>query len=255
MYLKAFSNESELFLNHIDWFISYCLRFASRYVAFADKLPLAIFSAFICLGKKYDIRTLYVEATKKLFQEIPVNLAEFDGPAHDTWLMIEDPEYMDVAILARKAGLLSVLPLAIYLSCCEYSSEQITNGLQMPDGSTIHLSVQDTIMCLRAHRAICELQAETTFAWLSCAGSVCAYCPTAYECMITKSDWVFANLIKPGIKALDKWDELGMEGLCDKCSAVGQEEFQKGREQFWEQLPDVLGLPPWAELLKERADM
>ena len=146
MYLRVFSNASESSLNYIYSSISIFPRVTPRYVAFAEKLPLAVISAFICLGKKYDIRTLYVEAVKKLFQEVPATLAEYDGPTNDKWIVIDDPEYMDLAILARKAGLLSILPYLLFVICSIYSSDEIKNGFLMPDGKTNRLHSRSTCM-------------------------------------------------------------------------------------------------------------
>ncbi|KAF7983680.1 hypothetical protein HWV62_19587 [Athelia sp. TMB] len=229
--------------------------FERKYVAFADKLPLAVVSAFICLGKKYDIRTLYVEAVKRMFQEVPATLAEYDGPSGANWLAIENPQHMELAILARKAGLLSALPFLLYESCVQYSSAEIKDGFQMPDGSTIRLSVQDRFTCLVAYRAICEVQAETTFAQLWEDGSISTICLTPDDCKAAKSNWVSQNFCKPNIMATHSWDNLSIEGLCDYCYVAGQEKHQAGRAEFWEKLPSLFDLPPWAELLKERADM
>lgn len=255
MYSRAFSNASKSFLNFIYSFLSFYLHDGLRYVAFADKLPLAVVSAFICLGKKYDIRTLYVEAVKRMFQEVPATLAEYDGPSGANWLAIENPQHMELAILARKAGLLSALPFLLYESCVQYSSAEIKDGFQMPDGSTIRLSVQDQFTCLVAYRAICEVQAETTFAQLWEDGSISTICLTPGDCKAAKSNWVSQNFCKPDIMATHSWDNLSIEGLCDYCYVAGQEKHQTGREEFWEKLPSLFDLPPWAELLKERADM
>ncbi|KAF7974121.1 hypothetical protein HWV62_13333 [Athelia sp. TMB] len=229
--------------------------FERKYVAFAEKLPLAVISAFICLGKKYDIRTLYLEAVKKLFEEVPATLAEYDGPTNEKWNMIDDPEYMDVAILARKAGLLSILPGLLFVICSDHSSDEIKNGFLMPDGRTKRLSIQDQFACLGGYRAICETQAETTFSWFLFDGTVSSACLNEDDCTRVKGNWVCETFLKPTIKALDLWNHLSIEGLCDECCKDARRYHEAGRAEFWEKLPSLFGLPPWSELLEEREDM
>lgn len=57
------------------------------------------------------------------------------------------------------------------------------------------------------------------------------------------------------IWACDKWKRSWSDKLCPKCTKRAKEKHQQGREAFWEGLPGLFRLPPWAELLKEREGM
>ncbi|KAJ7142129.1 hypothetical protein C8R43DRAFT_1016403 [Mycena crocata] len=45
---------------------------------------------------------------------------------------------------------------------------------------------------------------------------------------------------------LDDWENLG--DLCDTCLRVLKDTHQSARQKFWDELPQIYGLPPWEEL-------
>ncbi|KAF7978940.1 hypothetical protein HWV62_44155 [Athelia sp. TMB] len=99
--------------------VRYILRALSgqRLNAFAHKLPFAEFAAFLCLGQKYDIEVLYLEAKRILFDMAPAELsAYYPQPQYVDRDDIEIPKAicMELVLLARRTGLLSILPYALY---------------------------------------------------------------------------------------------------------------------------------------------
>lgn len=77
-----------------------------------DKLSLAVVSAFVTLGAKYDIGRLHAAGKRTLYQEFPMTLKELDTLNGWTYIEIHDhtSHWMELAQLARNEGLLSVLP-------------------------------------------------------------------------------------------------------------------------------------------------
>ncbi|KAF7974530.1 hypothetical protein HWV62_11996 [Athelia sp. TMB] len=229
--------------------------FEREYVAFGEQLPLAVISAFICLGKKYDIQKLYAEAVKKMYQEIPVTLTDYDALPNE-WTLVEDLEYMEVVILARRSGLLSLLPFVFYQCCYRYSTADIVTGLVIDDESKILLSHQDQIVCLGGYRACCEIQADTTYGWIHDCDSLGPSCTTRKICKKAKQAYSLEHFnSRPGLRALVEWSDCAPPDLCDECIKEGRLKHAAGRLEFWEKLPGIFDLPPWTQLLKERQEI
>ena len=219
-------------------------------------MPLAVMSAFICLGKKYDIPKLYLEALKKVYREVPATLADYDALPTEWTLLDDSLEYMDFTILARKSGLLSILPFALYQCCLFYSTETIINGLQSSDGRNLSLPLQDQFACLGGYRACCEIQATTTFAWIHDSDRLAPSCTKPEDCKKAKQDYNLKHFnSSPDLDGLNEWCYCTPPGLCDECIEEGRLKHGVGREEFWDKLPGIFNLPPWTELLKERQEM
>ncbi|KZP04392.1 hypothetical protein FIBSPDRAFT_404984 [Athelia psychrophila] len=224
-------------------------------------MPLPVLSAFLRLGSKYDIQKLNIQARKKLFQNFPSTLAADD--ASDTHFDgIEKPKadpYIELLLIARSAGLLSIIPRVLYECCEKYSASQIQNGFSI-NGTTVRLSLDEQVTLFAGHRAMRDALADTTYKWLhkyktevangNCTepASCHTICPNVYFDMFT-SKWAPAGL--------DTWEwpsEMLTGELCEHCAAAAPIKHAAGREQFWEQLPGFFDLPPWDELLKEREE-
>ncbi|KZP16235.1 hypothetical protein FIBSPDRAFT_794663 [Athelia psychrophila] len=229
-----------------------------EYVCFEELSTLPVISAFVRLGTKYDIPKLRIEGQRKIFKGFST---ELDGPGTDgqsPWLFVKVPEtWFDLVIFARTTGLLSILPIALYVCCQGYTTSEITEGIKRKDGTIVSLSGQDKLACLAGYQAICKAQAETTFSW--------AYtkpppdeCSDPTRCMFFRDQYLkldFTSL--PAIAGLDHFDKLGFcrTNLCSLCDPRSEEMHNTGRKAFWALLPSLFGLPPWEELCKEREDV
>lgn len=226
-----------------------------RYMGYRKRLPFPVLSAFLCLGQKYDIQSLYVEAREKLYEEFPVTLAGYDKHEDgETWTVIEPPTDTGKhwVLLARKIGLLSILPTILY-DFSQFSYGVISSGVKMDDKSTVSLSLQDQIACLDGYRAVCKAQAQETFRWMHHRHPLSEDCLTWKECLASRRDsFVHHFGSMPFPWAFARWKNIETLGLCGPCSKVAEKWHVAGREAMWEQLPLLLHLPPWSELLKER---
>lgn len=222
-------------------------------------LPLAVISAFVRLGAKYDIPKLRIEGQQRIFDEIPVDPAHPDTGAEEdpTWKLVTKPEHwFEVAIFARTTGLLSVLPYALYGCCKQYLPSEIIGGATRKDGTLISLSVPDQLACLAGYHAIYKAQAETTYSWAyaetapaGCTSIICAHVRDKYL-----KDHFTALPVIGGLDPFDKLD-LRHGGLCHVCAYQAQDMHTDGRQDFWELLPGLFSLPSWDELRKEREEM
>lgn len=132
-----------------------------------ESLPLPVISAFVRLGTKYDIYKLRIEGKKRIFDEMPVDLAHAHTAINPEWKLVTQPEHcwFELVIFARNTGLLSILPFALYACCQIYSASEIMQGIKRGDGVILSFAVSDQLACLAGFQAICEAQAETTFSW------------------------------------------------------------------------------------------
>ncbi|KZP13125.1 hypothetical protein FIBSPDRAFT_835408 [Athelia psychrophila] len=229
-----------------------------KYVAFGetvgDKLPFGVVSAFLCLGQKYDIRSLYVEAQRRLFREFPATLAAED--ALEDWTAIDGPHYMDLVVLARKTGLLSILPRVLYGCIRNHSVDVIIDGERV-DGCLKSLPIQDQVTCLAGIQGIYQAPIDTTFQWLwDTTKSLAVDCAQPKRC-IKGLQKICSDLFTPApaVYGYDKWVSDYSDVLCSKCTKIWMERHEEGRKDFWEGLPGLFRLPPWTELLKEREGM
>lgn len=221
-----------------------------------NKLPFGVVSAFLRLGQKYDIQPLYREAQNRLFLECPTTLAAYD--AIQNWNTIIGPNFMtEIALLARKTGLLSILPHVLLQCCVLYPATEIIDGHQMPNGSAIFLPLQDQLSCLAAVKNIQDAHADTTFKWLRRLNtSLADGCGNDKLCKIARAGMSLHLFTPPvDIQGLDwDWNDECSQDLCEECATVAKKKHREGREEFWERLPGLFRLPLWKELLKEREE-
>ncbi|KZP14544.1 hypothetical protein FIBSPDRAFT_751663 [Athelia psychrophila] len=219
-----------------------------KYLGYGEILSIPVLSAFLCLGQKYDIQQLYLNARKRLFENYP--------DANVEWTAMEAVEsFMEIVIIARKTGLLSILPYVLYSCCHMESAAEIIDGTRRKDGSISILPIQDRLACLAGYRAICDAQADTMYAWLHMplGEIVTAGCKISVACKGARGN-IFLQDFSPKQRIMGFPVKADYAGLCGICAAVADRKYQEGREAMWERLPALFGLPPWAELLKERAE-
>ncbi|KZP28181.1 hypothetical protein FIBSPDRAFT_275953 [Athelia psychrophila] len=239
--------------------------FLRGHVATRQALSITIIAAFLRLGTKYDIELLRAEALNRLHYEYPSTLEEYDKI--NKWSMINgrwgDGTHFAVVNLAREQGLLSVLPLSLYLSCCyPYSTSEIATGIPSDDGTTSRMLPDDLIRCLGAWNSIGIKQSTMTLAWINLP--IYPNCKNSTQCTKLRVK-VMKRVFYPFVEffGLHTWREFETcwvypeENLdmCDSCYAVAERLHEDGRSKFWETLPGIFGLPEWEELRKEREEL
>lgn len=214
---------------------------------------MAVLSAFLHLGRKYNITRVRVEARKRLYQQFPFTLAEHDA-AGTIWNCIngkpKKETLLEFLVIARREGLLSILPSILYKCCKLYTESQIIGEQDLP--------LLDQIVCLAGHRAICRAQARTTYKWMHESETLSANCATEGRCDRARQKYIIRFFTSdPIIAGLDicsrqPWQSLG---LCQACEKSARGRHEAGRLEFWELLPSLLQLPSWSELIEERLDI
>ena len=215
-------------------------------------MTFPVLAALLCLGRKYDIQKLRAEARKRIYAQYPTTLEEVRD-----WAGFDPPDRFRSAQLlaiARRAGLVSILPRVFYACCVLYNVSDLT-----AQGSDFSILPADQMTCLTGHRAMCQAQAETTFAWAYSTQALAAGCATPQSCNGARHRYLTTRFL-PVAKdfGLQDWSRTStrIDGmLCGGCLEVARERHEAGRAEFWKRLPNFFNLPSWEELSKEREDM
>ncbi|KZP11116.1 hypothetical protein FIBSPDRAFT_1050937 [Athelia psychrophila] len=221
-----------------------------------ENMPLPVLSAFLRLGSKYDIQKLNIQARKKLFQNFPSTLAAddaLDTHFHGIEKPTEEP-YVELLLIARSAGLLSILPRVLYECCETCPASQIRKDGFNINGSTVQLSLSEQVTLLAGQIAMRDALAATTYQWFD-QDVATASCATPGPCQTIRKNTYLEILTSTSAGGLDDWswpETMLIGEFCQHCAAVAPTKHAAGRERFWEQLPDFFDLPSWDELLKER---
>ncbi|KAF7973894.1 hypothetical protein HWV62_14032 [Athelia sp. TMB] len=228
--------------------------FRHRYLTSDDKMTFPVLAALLCLGRKYNIRKMQLEARKRIYSRYPTSLKEYDAAVRK-WIGLEPPAHSklcSVLTIARRAGLLSILPAVFYACCVTYSVSAVATK------PAFCLLPSDQITCLAGRHAMYDAQAETTFAWVYTAQTLDPNCSSPKRCHQARQKCLIDRFLPtPKDFGLDKWSytSVYIDGkLCEECMEAAQEKHEAGRAAFWERLPTLFNLPPWAELSKEREE-
>lgn len=222
-------------------------------MALGEPLPIEIVAAFLRLGNKYKIEVLRAEALKRLFHEYPLEVRDFDEMGH--WSMIESGAWVisDTVKLAREQNLLSVLPVALYIVCRDYSAEEIMGSISKSDGSLRPvLNSVDQCLCLAAYVRLLQTQGDTTLSWINSSSSY-PHCEDSSTCCAVRQRLI-CKIFFPvaALGGLGYWEQDWEERMCESCVAIAKDLHDEGRANFWDALPSIFDLPEWAELKKDR---
>ncbi|KZP14548.1 hypothetical protein FIBSPDRAFT_796694 [Athelia psychrophila] len=233
--------------------------FQQEHLSFGENMSFPVLSALLYLGRKYDIRKLEMEARRRLYFRFPMTLDDRDVQFSDIGFDLPETDpWFELCKLARRAGLLSILPHVFYYCCKVHTVGDIKNGWER-DGSLRTFPIQEKLTFLAGREAIFKAQAETTYECFRDPESLSDCCTAHPECNVARHFFFIDTFTPiPYTAGLDYWDEdsLRLDGeLCDECAEVASARHQAGRKDFWEQLPGMFDLPPWEELLKERGDL
>lgn len=110
-----------------------------------EPVTLSVIKSFLNLGRKYEIKNLYLEATTRLSFEYPSTLNEWDNTRYTLQLIECDPGLaFDIINLAREHGLLLILPATFYnIYHSQDFFREIFEDVRREDGTLAILSFED----------------------------------------------------------------------------------------------------------------
>lgn len=129
---------------------------------------LPVPSAFLCLKRKYDIKSLNDEARKRIYSLFPITLRELDASdgCYHTETTLHHADILSLLLLARRKDLLSILSLELYLCCRDHSAHEIQHGIA-GNRSMMYFPRGNQLTLLAAHRDIIVAQFNTTYRWIA----------------------------------------------------------------------------------------
>jgi hypothetical protein len=208
---------------------------------------MAVVTAHLRLGTKYNMTTFRKEAVDRLTYEFPTTLVALDSTVD--YSRIKDPksvvvEFIGAIELAHKFDLPEILPWAFY-GCCYYLT--FAQICQPEDPLMPFLSPEDIKICMVGWERLVVHQARDTYGWLHdiCQSDDSDTCNTSRE----KLRQYFSPL--PSCKALERWASPWKDGLCHQCAVGAEMAHEAGRKKIWDKLPMFFGLPSWSRLLNK----
>ena len=215
-----------------------------------DKLSFTVVSAFLRLGRKYEIEHLQSEALRRLRKDHPSNLRAYDKLSQKTTCVVGyRGKAADVIRLAHETNIYSILPAVLYDCCKDYTYEELLTGRHRPDGSIATLTYDDQKLCILGKEKLIRKQAVETFSWLKPDRATAVDC-TRDQCAQARKG-LFQEMWypTPSCGALKTWKTRWEIGMCENCAAASMQKHTVGREKIWNLLPSIFQLPPWEELM------
>ena len=227
-------------------------------MGYEEELPIAVVGAFLCLGRKYDMKKLDWEARRRLYRAFPLTLEEDDARSDGIPGIKSSADiYVDILNIARRGEVFSILPGIFYAIGTAYAARAILKGWEI-HGVARHFPSDYAATTVAGLDTMYDTQAQATFAWLFHPATPDPGCATPLECYQTRQATIVTNFTPTPVSCgLDLWEDCIFDGpgLCKSCTKKAKTRHTAGRQEFWELLPSFFDLPPWTELQKEREDL
>jgi hypothetical protein len=204
------------------------------------------------LADKYDVPYLRRRALQHLETIYPTRLSEYDLRVDNT-KSTEGTFHCRIATIrtAREVGALWLLPVAYYDVCKRKLPSILENA------SWLALGEQEKKTCLLGHSAQIQ-QSPKILKFLTVSKNARDNCADPVKCNRTRLDISFQkhevmhrNMTWPLDFGATIWPVVERE-ICDNCVTEAKALHAAAREKFWEELPEMFGLPGWGELEKMR---
>ncbi|KAJ7645667.1 hypothetical protein DFH06DRAFT_1476892 [Mycena polygramma] len=224
----------------------------------AEQLTFPVVAAIVRLGRKYDFDRLLTAAVARLTATFPRTLTERGSnrysPAPGRRIVYDPALLFDTINLAIRNGLPALLP-TLYFDVLLISEETdvlqtVLTGLHRADGTSVTLSLESQMTLISSRKRVTSAQATHMFGWLNSTRLPTAACVSTKRC-IDARDFLARPIFIPlyNLRVMHKW--WWDNNFCVECRKTTKAEFEAGSQRFWDMLPKLFGLPPWADLENE----
>ncbi|KAJ7712379.1 hypothetical protein B0H16DRAFT_1625233 [Mycena metata] len=196
------------------------------------------------LSYKCDAPPLRRRALEHMESIYPTTLAEYDiRRDHDSETIPKLPDTLTALKVATEVGALWLLPSIYYILC----KSSVSAIISEPGWNA--LGEKERAPCLVGHAEQTEYF-PTSIAFLSDP----SVGPSHWEaCSLTRHNIARDNLQRVPMRAPletshEVLTEMKFMGVCDACMEAASARCQTDRQGFWDRLPQMFWLPPWAEL-------
>lgn len=164
---------------------------------------------------------------------------------------ITTSNHFELVDLARQYGPMDILPGVLYVITATVPLKATFRGVHH-GGKHPGLRIEDQQSCAMAWRTLHDLEKERTFSWLytEAPNPIFGACSTQDQCHVARA-YRLLKMVQPptNISPFGRWDGVLGYGMCSSCVAAAQRSHQEGRQNTWEALPSIFGLPGWQELV------
>ncbi|KAJ7912365.1 hypothetical protein B0H13DRAFT_2476428 [Mycena leptocephala] len=196
------------------------------------------------LSHKYDVPPLRRRALEHMEFIYPTTLSDYDiRRNHDSVSVPNLPDTLTALKVATEVGALWLLPPIYYILC----KSSVSAIISEPGWTT--LGEKERAACLVGHSEQTEYF-PTSIAFLSGPSVGTSHWEA---CSLTRHHIARDNLQKVPMRAPletshEVLTEMKFMGVCDACMEAASTRCQTDRLGFWDRLPQMFWLPPWAEL-------
>ncbi|KAJ7625763.1 hypothetical protein FB45DRAFT_1060393 [Roridomyces roridus] len=201
--------------------------------------------AVLRLSHKYDVPYLHRRALKHLDAAYPSELSAYDRRPPVDW-----KNSVAAIQTATEEGELWLLPCAYYDLC----SRPIVEMLSSPKWNALGEEQRQTAIV--GHSTLVQLF-PTVLGFLH--GRMAGRCEDPLPCYRVRADLASSIFEKSGsatrpLEAYtspdddDSWDEWHCHGVCTRCIEDAKAQHAEARQDFWDGLTEIFGLPEWGVL-------
>ncbi|KAJ6458041.1 hypothetical protein C8R47DRAFT_1163669 [Mycena vitilis] len=227
----------------VDAFLTAILD-SSYFMPAPEPIELYAVLGILRLAHKYDVPYLFLRALKRLSIQNGVQSAEE--------YVKRDPDYMGgkkdyfrscikVIQALTEVGALWLLPVAYY-DMCSMSQAFL---LQNAEGH------ETTVLTCMAAQAAMRRGTAAVNRFLTTPSN--PRCTNHLNCDFFRRNALdgYFSEVRAGddLEPLTNWNEDSILGnFCTHCGAVASALYGEALQEFWDDLPNIFGLPPWPEL-------
>ncbi|KAJ7663269.1 hypothetical protein DFH06DRAFT_346759 [Mycena polygramma] len=220
---------------------------SSFFEAYPASTTPEVLAGVLRLSSKYEVEHLRRRALVHLSSQFPTKLEDWDRFEHEE---AESDDLPPLIELARQSRAPWILPTVFYLLGSEVSHHLPTvlhGDQQLSDADQIFYVLGSSLQRETMRTVMRFLHDPATVP--GCMSI--ARCTPAKLCALTEVSDDCDNY--PGICPLDIWapaDWVRLSALCEVCLPALHALHEQARQNLWDRIPQMYGLPPWAELEK-----
>ncbi|KAJ7500429.1 hypothetical protein B0H11DRAFT_2189343 [Mycena galericulata] len=231
---------------------------------FPARTEIGVILGCLRLGSKYEVDYLRRRALIHLSSAYCTKLSRWETADNEldensavsnviSWPWPDEYGFSFVVIdLVRKVGALWLLPDAFYSLAreCALYDKRVHHGA-VYKGVTVRLGDNDLDSFVRGQ----EIQAQSTvfdiLQFLSDPLDIDG-CTSPRRCFTVRLKAIKesrARIRRRLYAPLTAWQDWHLlQDVCGRCLAVLKDTHQAARQEFWDHLPEIYGLPPWENL-------
>ncbi|KAJ6548105.1 hypothetical protein DFH09DRAFT_989147 [Mycena vulgaris] len=236
---------------------------SSFFEPYPSKTNLDTVISILHLSNKYAVDYLRRRALVHFSSRHPTTLSDYDDSSSESTSMTEPDEVSyetAIILIAREVDALWILPVALYY-LAETKPAAIDLILDCVTYKThpAKLSGEDQLLFMKISLRIrCLAQDLVRFLY---SPHIIPGCEGGHKCIAARlsgveeaHDAIADEGDDPlGLKDSGLWKTL-KSSCCRVCYRAFKRTHQEARQEFWNQLPGLCGLPPWEELEKMKAE-